>query len=129
MSKSLIVFVNLCFHFAGWNSLGRWNCFHLTVCYKPRRNLSLQVYSWPGNYISLLSFLNFLLTRHIKLLDIYIMNLMFMYYKNCKIILYEHLIINHHLNYFNMIILKINKFIIYSELWLNDCIKNFMLSI
>lgn len=33
------------FGYAGWNSLGRWYCCHLTVCNKPRRDFSVQVYS------------------------------------------------------------------------------------
>jgi len=43
------------------------------------------------------------------------------------VVLRCHSVINHHLNYFMIIILKINKFIIYVGLWLYNCIIFFTL--
>jgi len=44
-------------------------------------------------------------------------------YKVTEIILYRFSITYHHFNYFKIIILKINKFIIHNGLWLNNCVK------
>ena len=47
----------------------------------------------------------------------------YIYIYNCN------LIINYHLNYFKITILKINKFIIHNKLVLNYCVKKFRPSI
>ena len=45
----------------------------------------------------------------------------------CKTVLHCHPIINYRLNYFKIIILKVNKLIIHYGLWLDDCVKLFIL--
>lgn len=46
-------FINFFFNLkknSDWNTMGRWDCIYLAVCYYSRRNICLQLSSWQGIY-------------------------------------------------------------------------------